>query len=198
MILEGIVTTIDGEGRLNVAPMGPAVEPGMARFTLRPFRTSTTYRNLDATGEGVLHVVDDALLLAKTAIGRPVDDEPTRPAAVVRGRILLGACRYYEFRVVERDDGRGPRAAMVAATVAEGRLRDPFGWNRAQHAVVEAAILATRTEILPLTEILADLRRLAAPVEKTGGPAELAAFALLVDHVHEAARARGLDPESLP
>ncbi len=41
----------------------------MRRFVLRPFRTSTTYRNLKAHGEGVLHITDDVLLLARTAIG---------------------------------------------------------------------------------------------------------------------------------
>ncbi len=54
--------------------------------------------------------------------------------------------------------------------VAEGRQRDFFGLNRGKHAVVEAAILATRTSILPLEEIQADFRKLAILVEKTGGP----------------------------
>ena len=71
----------------------------------------------------------------------------TRPADVVAGRILLDACRYYEFRVAELDD-REERTTIVAETAAQGRLRDFFGFNRARHAVLEAAILATRTEIL--------------------------------------------------
>jgi len=181
LILEGIVTTLDAGGVLNVAPMGPRVEPGMRRFVLRPFRTSTTYRNLKARGEGVLHVTDDVLLLARAAIGR-VDDAPTRPAGAVAGRILADACRYYEFRVAELDD-REERTTIVADTVASGSLRDFFGLNRAKHAVVEAAILATRTAFLPHAEILADFERLAPLVEKTGGEPERAAFALLRAHV---------------
>ena len=70
MILEGIVTSLDAEGKLNVAPMGPIVEPDMARLVLRPFQTSQTYRNLKQRPSGVFHVVDDVLLLAKAAIGR--------------------------------------------------------------------------------------------------------------------------------
>ena len=42
----------------------------------------------------------------------------------------------------------------------------------------------------------ADLGRLAVLVEKTGGEAERAAFALLDDHVRAAARAQGLDPDA--
>ena len=54
--------------------------------------------------------------------------------------------------------------------VGEGRVRDFFGFNRAQHAVLEAAILATRVGLLPAGEIFAQLERLRPLVAKTGGP----------------------------
>ena len=38
--------------------------------------------------------------------------------------------------------------AIVADVVDSGRLRDFFGFNRAKHAVIEAAILATRIDFL--------------------------------------------------
>jgi hypothetical protein len=194
VILEGIVTTVSPEGTLNIAPMGPKVDPPMCRFLLRPFRTSTTYRNLKATGEGVLHVTDDVLLLARTAIGVPAE-AATRPAEVVAGRILVDTCRYYEFRVVDFND-RDERTTLVAETVAEGRVRDFFGLNRAKHAVVEASILATRTSLLPLEEIFADFQKLAPLVEKTGGPLEKEAFSLLTEYLREVAHHRGFDPDT--
>ena len=175
MILEGIVTTLNDDATLNIAPMGPRVDPAtnLAKFELRPYRSSTTYHNLKARGEGIFHVTDDVLLLAQTAIGVAASPAPeTRPADVVAGRILVDACRYYEFRVAELDD-REERTTIVVETAAQGRLRDFFGFNRARHAVLEAAILATRTEYLPLDEMLADFRKLAVLVDKTGGPREL-------------------------
>lgn len=193
MILEGLVTTLGPDGDLNVAPMGPRVEPAMDRFVLRPYRSSNTYRNLRHHGEGVLHVTDDVLLLARAAIGQPLDPE-TRPADVIRGAILTGACRYFEFRVAELDD-HADRTTILAETVASGRIRDFFGFNRAKHAVLEAAILATRVEFLPLDEILGEFRRLVVPVEKTGGRDERVAFELLNDYVRQAALDRGLDPD---
>ena len=78
---------------------------------------------------------------------------------------------------------RNDRTRLLAETVAEGRLRDFLGFNRARHAVVEAAILATRTAFLPRAEILAEFDKLAGIVAKTGGPAEHAAFQLLNQHV---------------
>ena len=96
MILEGIVTTIDDDGALNVAPMGPRIDDGMDRFVLRLFRSSRTFHNLEARREGVLHVTDDVLLFARAVIGK-VGHVDTRPAAAVRGRILIDSSRYYEF-----------------------------------------------------------------------------------------------------
>src|SRR5262249_2707916 len=115
VILEGIVTTLNSQDMLNVAPMGPEVAagPDMDRFILRPYRTSTTYPNLKARGEGVLHVTDDVLLLAQAAIGVELEPFPTiRPASMVAGAILADACRFYEFRVVELDD-RDDRTRIV-------------------------------------------------------------------------------------
>jgi hypothetical protein len=189
MILEGIVTTISATGAVNIAPMGPHIDDAVAssewsRFTLRPFRTAQTFANLMAHGEGVLHVTDDVLLLARSALGM-IDPLPLlRPAQKVRGWVLADACRFYEFRVVSCDE-QSERARFEAVVVHSGRLRDFFGFNRAKHAVVEAAILATRTALVPLDEIEAEYRKLAVLVEKTGGAQEHAAFDLLRRYVQQ-------------
>lgn len=192
MILEGIVTTLSADDVLNIAPMGPRISSdlSMSRFILRPYRTSTTYQNLKIRGEGVFHITDDVLLLAQSAIGIPLDPPPpTRPASAISGWYLRDACRYYEFRTVDIDD-HDERTTITVETVAQGRLRDFLGFNRARHAVVEAAILATRTAFLPLPEILAEMNKLAIVVQKTGGPVEHAAFQLLRQYVLEADRSR--------
>jgi hypothetical protein len=182
MILEGIVTTLAPTGAVNIAPMGPRLEPAMQRFLLRPFPTSQTYRNLKVHGEGVLHVSDDVLLLARAALGPVEPPPPLVPAGRVRGVILAEACRFYEFRVSAINE-REERVRIEAEVVYSGRLRDFFGFNRAKHAVVEAAILATRTAFLPLEEIEAEYRKLAVLVDKTGGEQERQAFALLREHL---------------
>jgi uncharacterized protein len=194
MILEGIVTTVGPDEAVNVAPMGPRVEAAMTRFELRPFRTARTYANLKSTGEGVLHVTDDVLLLARSAVGTPDPFPSLFPATVVRGQVLSDACRYYEFRVVGCDE-RGERVTFEAEVVHAARIRDFFGFNRAKHAVVEAAILATRTAFLPAEQIAAEFARLAPLVEKTGGPREREAFAFLSDHVR---RATGAPAGTMP
>ena len=111
------------------------------------------------------------------------------PASRVRGFVLQDSCRYYEFRVASLDDHED-RTRIEAAILHSGRLRDFFGFNRAKHAVVEAAILATRTDFLPLGEIEAEYRKLAVLVSKTGGEQEHQAFALLREHVARVAQDR--------
>ena len=188
MILEGIVTTVAPAGQVNVAPMGPHVpddaEDPLKHFILKPFRTSQTCRNLAAHGEGVLHVTDDVLLLAQAAVGTPDPFPPLMPAGRVRGFILRDACRYAEFRVTAWQ-GNVDRATLEVEVLHIGRLRDFFGFNRARHAVLEAAILATRTALLPLEHVEAEFARLAPLVEKTGGTRERQAFAFLRRHLEQ-------------
>jgi hypothetical protein len=177
MILEGIVTTQNADGTTNVSPMGPRVTPAMDRFTLRPFQTSRTYLNLKRHPYGVLHVTDDVELLAAAAIGRPVSPA-LEPVPGIDIRRLADTCRWYAFRVTLLDDA-SERTTIECETLASGHVRDFFGFNRAKHAVVEGAILATRIGILPNDEIRRDFERLAVIVGKTAGEAERRAWSML-------------------
>jgi uncharacterized protein len=178
MILEGIVTTLSAQGEVHIAPMGPEIGQEMNRLILKPFQTAQTYKNLMAHPEGVFHVTDDVLLLAQAAIGVIEPRPPVAAAAFVQGSYLTGACRYYEFRI-EHSDSTQQRARLEARVLHCGRLRDFLGFNRAKHAVVEAAILATRLHMLPLDEVAREFDRLELLVQKTGGAEERLAFDLL-------------------
>lgn len=182
MILEGIVTSQDTAGRINVAPMGPIVDESMETLLLRPFQTSTTYQNLKRHPFGVFHVVDDVLLLAQSAIGHLAAPPETFAALTIPARVLKSTCRWYEFRITELNDSE-ERTRIEARIVHAGRLRDVFGFNRAKHAVLEAAILATRVHILPADQIRSQFEALRSPVEKTSGPREDAAFSLLENYI---------------
>ncbi len=183
VILEGIVTTLSSDDLLNVAPMGPEVDPAGRHASVRPPAVSGSRRPTPTSRRGARASCTSRTMCCcwpRRRSGRPIDPFPaTRPTSMVAGAILADACRYYEFRVIELDD-RDDRTRIVAETVAQGRQRDFFGFNRAKHAVLEAAILATRTAWLPLRDLLLEFRKLEVLVSKTGGPAELAAFSLAV------------------
>ena len=180
-ILEGLVTTTTPDGGIHLAPMGPRVSHDWKRLLLRPFAASTTCRNLKARGEGVLHVTDDVLLIAKSALGG-VAIPPHRAAKRVSGFILDDACRFYEFVVRSIDDSREP-VQIEAEIVHCGALREFWGFNRAKHAVLEAAILATRLHITSMKFVMAEFDRFRLIVDKTGGAAEAEAFGWLEAHL---------------
>lgn len=196
MILEGIVTTMNEAGDVNIAPMGPIVPESPATdwrsFILRPFKSSTTYANLNRTSQGVLHVTDDVLLIAQAVLGNP--SAATVPAVSIHGRRLADCCRFYEFEVEDWDES-DDRTQLVVQVKHIGRVRDFFGFNRAMFAVLEAAILASRTHLLEAEYLREEMDRLQVRVEKTAGPRERQAFDLLAAHIYSGIGAR---PESNP
>lgn len=178
MILEGLVTTTDADGRPHLAPMGPTVNADFTRLLLRPFPTSQTGRNLLRHGEGVFHITDDAALIARSAAGLLKDVPATREAVKVRGFVLLDCCRSYEF-VVRSIDTSQTRFELDAEVVASAVHREFVGFNRARHALLEAAIVATRFHLIPETEIAAEFDKFGTIIAKTGDAAEILALAEL-------------------
>jgi hypothetical protein len=181
LIIEAILTTLDPPGRLNVAPMG--VEWDEATIVIKPFLDTTTFRNLQATGVAVVNLTDDVLLFAQAVTGHPAASAPAAtPAYLVRGLVLDAACSWREVEVVSVD-ATPPRSRIVTRVVHRGSRREFLGFNRARHAVLEAAIVATRTHLLHADQVRAEFERLQLVVDKTAGPRESEAMTLLSDFV---------------
>jgi hypothetical protein len=176
------VTTLNADGSANISPMGPRVDREVTRLTLRPFRTSQTYQNLKRHGAGIFHVTDDVDLIARAAVGNL--DPPPQLVPVTAGMRLADCCRWFAFRVTALDD-RDERTTIECSVVESGSVREFFGFNRAKHAVLEAAILATRIGILPAAEIRREIERLASPVQKTAGEQERRAFGFLQQFIED-------------
>ena len=180
MIRECIVTTLGEEGRVHIAPLG-LIEDGDG-WIIAPFHPSTTLDNLRTTPFAVASFTDDVLVFAGCLTGNR--DWPTRPATEVPGAVLEGALGHAELAVdhVEEDELR-PR--FHCRVVHEG-IHAPFkGFNRAQAAVIEAAILASRLKMLPREKIEQDLAYLQIAVEKTAGRREHEAWRLLVEKIED-------------
>ncbi len=191
MILEGLVTTTGADGRPHLAPMGPRVSADFTHLILRPFPTSQTGRNLLRHGEGVFHITDDAALIARSSIGLLTEMPPTRSASAIRGFVLMDCCRSYEF-VVRSAETTQERFVLDAEVVAAATDREFVGFNRARHALLEAAIFATRFHLLPTDEIEREFAKLSTIIAKTGDEPERSA---MVDLTEAFARLRvGGDP----
>jgi len=185
VIIETIVTTVAPGGAVNCAPMGVEWDPDEDSDTivLKPFLETATYRNVIATRAAVVNLIDDVRVFARAAISNP--EYATEPATSIRGVVLADACSWREVSV-RAIDSTPPRSRIETAVVHHGTRREFIGFNRARHAVLEAAIYATRVRMLPRDFLLAEVERLQVIVDKTAGPREREAMALLAAYIQSA------------
>lgn len=178
MIYETLVTTVAADGRVHCAPMG-------ARYTgddvlLMPFRPSATLDNILSSRSAVLNLCNDVRLFAGCVTGRR--DWPTLPAEHVAGRRLAAALAHVELELRHCDDD-AQRPALHLRRVAE-TSHAPFpGFNRAQAAVIEGAVLVSRLRLLPAAKVDSELAYLQIAIDKTAGPAEREAWGWLAEAV---------------
>ncbi|MEO0422351.1 MAG: DUF447 domain-containing protein [Pseudomonadota bacterium] len=178
MITETVVTTVAPTGKVHIAPMG--VREADGRLLLAPFRPSTTLDNLLETERAVINLIDDVRVFAGCVTKRQ-REWPTED--VGDGRVRLAcALVHRELSVdeVEPDDQR-PR---IWCRQTAAHTHAPFaGFNRAQAAVVEGAILASRLSMLPQEKITNEVAYLRIAIDKTAGPRELEAWTWVMDAI---------------
>ncbi len=178
LIVETIVTTKNAKGEVHIAPLGLIAEG--ANWVLAPFRPSRTLDNLHEVPFAVASHTDDVRVFAGSLTGRK--DWATRPGEKVDGAVLENAVSHWELAVdrVTEDDLR-PRFScrLVHAT----SHRPWGGFNRAQAAVLECAVLVSRLKMLPEDKIEAELKYLEIAVSKTAGEREQEAWGWLMERI---------------
>lgn len=184
-IRESIVTTLNADGGAHIAPLGVIVEPPF--LVIAPFHPSTTLENLRRHPFACVSYTTDVRIFAG-CVSRRRRDWPVVAAERCRGWRLADALAHSEVEVAELvEDATRPR--FRCRTIHEAAHRPFLGFNRAQAAVVEAAILVTRLHLLPHDKVERELAYLAIAVGKTAGEAELEGWNWLM----EAVRAAGFD-----
>lgn len=171
MIIESIITTVSADGRPYIAPMGVIWREDHP--VLAPFRPSTTLDNLLRSRVAVINHTDDVRIFAGSLTGRR--DWPVRRAERIEGYVLEGALSHQEL-VVERIEEDAQRPRFHGRVIHEAAHRPFRGFNRAQAAVIEAAILVSRLHLLPRDKIDSEIAYLEIAVSKTAGPREREAW----------------------
>lgn len=178
MIYESILTSSDAQGQIHIAPFGMRYRG--EQVLIAPFRPSATLDNLLATRQAVLNFTDDVRVFAGALTGRR--DWPVRKADKVQGAVLESALAHRELELVEvKDDPARPE--LYFRVVNEATHRPFLGFNRAQAAVIELAVLVSRLHMLPMEKIEAELVYLNIAIEKTAGARELEAWGWLIEAV---------------
>jgi len=172
LIRECVVTTLGADGAPHLAPLG-LIEQG-EHWVVAPFRPSTTLANLEKTPLATASFTDDVEIFAGFVTGRR--DWPTQAIPGWAAPRLCAALAHAELEVLRIEpDALRPR---FVCTVRRIETHKPFlGMNRARAAVLEAAILATRLDMLSREKIEREIAYLQIAVDKTAGDAERAAWA---------------------
>ena len=184
MIYETIVTSVDADGEPHIAPFG--IREGDGLVLIAPFRPSTSLDNLLQSHSAVINLTDDVRIFAGAFTGRR--SWPLSRADKVNGYVLDAALAHRELELVEVRDG-ATRPQLYFRVVHEVNHAPFRGFNRAQAAVVELAVLVSRLHRLPMEKIETELAYLSIAIEKTAGEREREAWGWLVEHIenHKAA-----------
>lgn len=180
-IHEVIVTTMSDDGGFHSAPMG--ISEVNSHFLIQPFKPSSTYENLKQHRQCTINYTDDVRVFAGSLTGRR--DWPTLPCHTIKGGYLSQALAHSELEIIDFEDS-SPRSCFTGKIVHE-QTHAPFrGFNRAQSAVIDAAILVSRLSMLPVEKIQQEISYLRIAIDKTAGPRELEAWGWLMTKIDDA------------
>lgn len=178
MIQEIIVTTTNEDGTTHIAPMGIREEAD--NIIIAPFKPSATLDNILRNNTAIINRVDDVRIFAGCLTGRK--DWPLSAAEKVEGFRLQAALSHVELelKAFEDDDSR---PCFYCKPVHEVTHRPFKGFNRAQAAVLEAAILVSRLHMLSNEKIDQELDYLMIAIDKTAGENEKVAWQWLIEKI---------------
>lgn len=177
-IREAVIGTRSAAGGIHLTPLGYRQRGEMV--LLAPFRPSRTLENLRAHRCAVLNFVDDVRIVAGCLTGRR--EWPTVGSEIVSVPRLTAALAHWELEVLRLIEDE-VRPTFECRIVASASHRPFTGFNRAQAAVIEAAVMVSRLDRLSSAEVLHALRGLRIAVEKTAGERERCAWRWLCEAI---------------
>jgi hypothetical protein len=178
MIFETIVTSIDEAGNPHVTPFGVRHEGDF--IVISPYKPSTSLNNVLATKCAVMNLTDDVRVFAGALTKR----QPWQLVETnkIKGFRLVDCLAHIELALDEvRDDAMRPQ--LVMKKVVEFNHKPFAGFNRAQAAVLELAVLVSRLHMLPREKIQTELQYLQIAIDKTAGEREMEAWSWLIEKI---------------
>ncbi len=184
MIFETIITSVNLAGKPNITPFGICYEND--NVIISPYKPSTTLDNILATKCAVMNLTDDVRVFAgaltKRKFGELVLIKKTVHTNKNAGFRLADCLAHAELELlVVRDDAVRPQLVMKKTT--EDNHQSFAGFNRAQAAVIELAVLVSRLHMLPREKIETEKQYLQIAMDKTAGEREKQAWGWLIEAI---------------
>jgi uncharacterized protein len=180
MIFETIITSVDTAGNAHVTPFGVRYEGDLV--VISPYKPSTTLDNILATKCAVMNLTDDVRVFAAALTNGKIGE--LAEANKIKGFRLVDCLAHVELKLLEvRDDVTRPQ--LIMQKVAEFNHKPFAGFNRAQAAVIELAVLVSRLHMLPKDKIMNEIEYLKIAIDKTAGEREIEAWRWLTEKVDD-------------
>jgi hypothetical protein len=178
MIYETIISTVDLQGNGHVTPFGIQLHDGLV--VISPYKPSTTLTNILATEYAVLNLTDDVRVFAGALTGRRAFEMVLADKVV--GYRLADTLVHKELKLVsvKQDD---VRPQLFMEVIHEVQHQAFAGFNRAQAAVIELAVLVSRLHRLPKEKVVSEMIYLQTAIDKTAGERELQSWRWLTEKV---------------
>ena len=178
MIFETIIISIDLAGNPHVTPFGVRHENDC--IVISPYKPSKTLENILATKNAVMNLTDDVRVFAGALTNRQAWQ--LTQSNKIKGFRLAGCLAHAELELLEvREDEMRPQ--LIMKKISEENHQPFLGFNRAQAAVIELAVLASRLRMLPREKIQTELEYLQIAIDKTAGERENQAWGWLIEKI---------------
>ena len=179
MIFETVIISSDDKSIPHVTPFGVRYEG--KQIIISPFKPSKTLNNIMTTQVATMNVTDDVRVFAGALTAKqPWQLEPTDS---IKGFRLQDCLMHVELTLSEvREDDE--RTQLVMAQIKKHHHRDFNGFNRAQAAVIEIAVLTSSFHMIPREKIQSELKYLQIAIDKTAGEKELEAWSWLTEKIN--------------
>ena len=176
MIHEVIVTTINKDKKVHIAPMGVKILQSDSKklVQISPFKPSQTLNNILETKIATVNFIDNVKVFSGIVTGEKKDwelevfDDKFAPHLQNTNTHMNVEARE------EHDDPVRPR---IICEVINEQIHRPFlGFNRAQFSVIELAVLSTRLGRIDDNKIKDEMKYLKIGIDKTAGKNEKEAW----------------------
>ena len=176
MIHEVIVSTINKEKLVHIAPMGIKMFMSDTKkfVQISPFKPSQTLNNILETKIATINFTDNVKVFSGIVTGEKKDWllKESKDMAVP---YLQGTNTHMNVKVSDiYNDSIRPK---IKCEIINEEIHRPFlGFNRAQFSVIELAVLSTRLGLIDDKKIRDELKYLKIGIDKTAGSNEKEAW----------------------
>ncbi len=179
MILETIIISTNEKNEPHVTPFG--IQYVNENIIISPYKPSKTLNNILETKAATMNLTDDVRVFAGALTQR--QSWQLCKLENRNGYRLESCLNHVELKLIDfQEDDVRPK--LVMQQINKQHHDDFKGFNRAQAAVIELAVLTSRLHMLTPEKIRSEQTYLQIAIDKTAGQRELEAWGWLTDKIN--------------